>query len=157
MTGCRKSEIEKLQWSEIDLERGFFYFRKVRQVPKSYHVKTRPRHSKRLPREPDSEYVFAAKKDRISTKGGDRPYVGTPGIWLKIRKRADITDVRLHDLRHTFASMAAAKGLSLPMIGALLGHSQPSTTARYAHLANQSLQDASELVSAALEESAGNR
>ena len=153
MTGCRKSEIEKLQWSEIDLERGFFYFRKSKTGAKVIPMAKPARDILReYPREPGSEYVFAAKKDRISTKGGDRPYVGTPGIWLKIRKRAGITDVRLHDLRHTFASMAAAKGLSLPMIGALLGHSQPSTTARYAHLANQSLQDASELVSAALEE-----
>ncbi len=153
MTGCRKSEIEKLQWSEIDLERGFFYFRKSKTGAKVIPMAKPARDILReYPREPGSEYVFAANKDRLSTKGADRPYVGTPGIWLKIRKRAGITDVRLHDLRHTFASMAAAKGLSLPMIGALLGHSQPSTTARYAHLANQSLQDASELVSAALEE-----
>ena len=158
MTGCRKSEIEKLQWSEIDLERGFFYFRKSKTGAKVIPMAKPARDILReYPREPGSEYVFAANKDRISTKGGDRPYVGTPGIWLKIRKRAGITDVRLHDLRHTFASMAAAKGLSLPMIGALLGHSQPSTTARYAHLANQSLQDASELVSAALEETLSNK
>jgi len=153
MTGCRKSEIEKLKWSEIDLERGFFYFRKSKTGAKVIPMAKAARDIlKEYPREPGSEYVFAARKDRLSTKGEDKPYVGTPGIWLKIRKRAGITDVRLHDLRHTFASMAAAKGLSLPMIGALLGHSQPSTTARYAHLANQSLQDASELVSAALEE-----
>ena len=56
--------------------------------------------------------------------------------WERIRKAASIPEVRLHDLRHSFASMAVASGASLPMIGKLLGHSQPQTTARYAHLAD---------------------
>jgi len=55
--------------------------------------------------------------------------------WRRVRARAGLEDVRLHDLRHTFASVAVSGGMSLPMIGALLGHSQPRTTARYAHLA----------------------
>ena len=55
--------------------------------------------------------------------------------WQRIRKRAGIKDVRIHDLRHTFASVAVANGQGLPMIGKLLGHSQVQTTARYAHLA----------------------
>ncbi len=59
--------------------------------------------------------------------------------WRRIRAKANLTDVRIHDLRHTFASLAAANGLSLPMIGALLGHTQVSTTARYAHLADDPL------------------
>ena len=62
--------------------------------------------------------------------------------WGRIRKKADLTDVRIHDLRHTFASVAAINGLSLPMIGALLGHTQTQTTARYAHLVGQPLLEA---------------
>lgn len=58
-----------------------------------------------------------------------------------------LDDVRLHDLRHTFASIAASNGLSLPIIGALLGHKQPQTTARYAHLVGQPLREASETIS----------
>ncbi len=54
--------------------------------------------------------------------------------WRRVRKVAGLDDVRLHDLRHTFASVAARNGLSLPVIGALLGHSQPTTTGCYAHL-----------------------
>ena len=56
-------------------------------------------------------------------------------FWQRIRARAGLHDVRIHDLRHTFASTAVAAGQSLPMIGALLGHTQVQTTARYAHLA----------------------
>lgn len=66
--------------------------------------------------------------------------------WQGIRRLADIKDVRIHGLRHTFASVAVMNGMSLPMVGALLGHSQPRTTARYAHLAIDPLLDAVELV-----------
>ena len=59
--------------------------------------------------------------------------------WRRIRARADLDDVRIHDLRHSFASRALALGESLPMIGKLLGHTQVQTTARYAHLANESV------------------
>ena len=67
--------------------------------------------------------------------------------WRRIRRAAGLDDLRLHDLRHSFASVAAAQGLSLPVIGALLGHSQPSTTARYAHLAQDPLAKANEKIS----------
>jgi len=59
---------------------------------------------------------------------------------------ADLDDVRLHDLRHTFASVAVMNGMSLPIVGALLGHSKPQTTARYAHLAADPLREAAELI-----------
>ncbi|MDP6427464.1 MAG: tyrosine-type recombinase/integrase, partial [Rhodospirillales bacterium] len=67
--------------------------------------------------------------------------------WRRIRKRAGIEDVRIHDLRHTFASTAVAAGQGLPMIGKLLGHSQVQTTARYAHLAADPVKAAAERVS----------
>lgn len=62
--------------------------------------------------------------------------------WQRIRERAGLTDVRIHDLRHSFASRALALGESLTMIGKLLGHTQAQTTARYAHLARDSIQTA---------------
>ena len=66
--------------------------------------------------------------------------------WRRIRTLAELEDVRLHDLRHSFASVAASNGASLPLIGGLLGHTQPQTTARYAHLANHPLQEVNEKV-----------
>ena len=70
--------------------------------------------------------------------------------WRRIRKRAGLVDVRIHDLRHSFASGAVALGESLPMIGKLLGHSQVQTTARYAHLAAEPVQTAAERVSTSI-------
>ena len=66
--------------------------------------------------------------------------------WRRVRARAGLDDVRLHDLRHTFASVAVSGGMSLPMVGALLGHSQPRTTARYAHLAADPMKEAAEKI-----------
>jgi integrase len=63
-----------------------------------------------------------------------------------ITRRAGLTGLRVHDLRHSYASVAAGAGLGLPIIGKLLGHTQPSTTARYAHLADHPLRLASEAV-----------
>ena len=80
---------------------------------------------------------------------------GTPLInpqkpWRRIRAAAGLDDVRLHDLRHTYAAVAARGGLSLPMIGALLGHSEPQTTQRYAHLVGNPVQAAAEQVGEAI-------
>lgn len=66
--------------------------------------------------------------------------------WRRIRSEAGLSDVRLHDLRHSFASVAAANGASLLLIGKLLGHSQPQTTARYAHLVNDPVREANEAI-----------
>jgi integrase len=70
--------------------------------------------------------------------------------WRRIRKAAGLDDVRLHDLRHSFASVAVAGGMSLPLIGSLLGHSQPATTARYAHLADDPRLAAADAVAATI-------
>jgi integrase len=66
--------------------------------------------------------------------------------WRAIRKRVGLDNVRIHDLRHSFASIAVASGMSLPMIGNLLGHSQPQTTARYAHLADDPMKFAADQI-----------
>ena len=80
---------------------------------------------------------------------GERPgrhLVNIEKPWRRIRKAAKLDDVRLHDLRHSFASVAASGGQSLIVIGKLLGHSQPATTARYAHLADDPVKAASDAV-----------
>ena len=68
------------------------------------------------------------------------------GFWAGVCKEAKIEDCRIHDLRHTYASILASAGHSLPVIGALLGHTQPNTTARYSHLFDDPLREATEQV-----------
>ena len=90
-------------------------------------------------RQPENPYVIcgAVPGERI---------VNLQKSWRRVRARAGLDDVRLHDLRHTFASVAVSGGMSLPMVGALLGHSQPRTTARYAHLAADPMKEAAEKI-----------
>jgi site-specific recombinase XerD len=77
---------------------------------------------------------------------GETPYQGIGKVWREVRKEAELEDVRLHDLRHSFASFGISAGLSLPVIGALLGHKDVSTTQRYAHLANDTARQAADEV-----------
>ncbi len=95
----------------------------------------------RDPKDPENPYVIRGR-----VKG--ECLVNMKDPWGRIRKRAKIPDVRIHDLRHSFAAAAAGAGSSLPIIGALLGHTQPQTTARYAHLAADPLKAAAEAVGA---------
>ncbi len=76
-------------------------------------------------------------------------------FWQRVRTRAGLKDVRIHDLRHTFASTAVASGQGLPMIGKLLGHTQVQTTARYAHLAAEPVRMAADAVAQNLRQSLG--
>src|ERR1700688_114856 len=92
-------------------------------------------------RSPVLTLLAAARRERgnpdvcLGEKGGHH-FVGLPRVWQRIRRHAGLEGVRLHDLRHTHASSAAGLGTPLQIIGALLGHSGPQTTARYAHLAD---------------------
>ena len=85
-----------------------------------------------LPRLPDNSWVIAGPRP-------GRRFSNLNGRWLVVRARAGLEDVRIHDLRHSFASRALALGESLTMIGKLLGHRKVQTTARYAHLARESV------------------
>ncbi|HVT57080.1 MAG TPA: tyrosine-type recombinase/integrase [Thermoanaerobaculia bacterium] len=93
-----------------------------------------------LPRYEGNPYVLPGEKPGSHL-------VEIAKTWQRLRKRAGLPDVRLHDMRHAFASIGAAAGLGLPVIGALLGHSQPATTARYAHLADDPLRAAADRIS----------
>jgi integrase len=135
LTGARRSEITNLKW--LDFDQGF-----LRLGDSKTGHSIRPLSSmalnvlKALPRE-HPKWVFPSAT-------GDTPFQGIGKLWRKIRKDADLEDVRLHDLRHSFASFGAANGLSLPMIGALLGHRNYSTTQRYAHLTNHAAREAAD-------------
>ncbi len=92
-----------------------------------------------LPREDGNPWV-------IRGRHAGSHLVNIQDSWQRIRKHAGLDDVRLHDLRHTFASQGAALGSSLVMIGALLGHVEPRTTARYAHLSSDPLREAADAI-----------
>jgi integrase len=85
----------------------------------------------------------------------ERPRHDLKRLWSAVSRRAKLDGVRLHDLRHTYASVGAGGGLGLPIIGKLLGHSQPATTQRYAHLDNDPLKRASEKIAATISTAMG--
>ena len=129
LTGCRKNEIVTLHWDDIDRTAGEIRLRDTKTG------------ARRIPRTPAVEWVLAG----IPRIEGN-PWVVTgqkPGnnlknldqIWLRLRPRAGLDNVRIHDCRHSYASRALAIGEGLPIIGKLLGHRKVMTTARYAHLA----------------------
>lgn len=141
-TGARKGEIERLRWSEVDFDHQM-----LRIADSKTGQKILPLNGGALtvlseyPRLEGHDFVFPALK-------GSRHYVGVPKVWQRVRKAAGLEDVRLHDLRHSFASIAVSMGASLPMIGALLGHKDSATTQRYAHLSDDPIRTISDSVSA---------
>ena len=128
LTGCRRDEIVTLRWDDID--------RTARELRLS-ETKTGPRRVpltpavervlERIPRIEGNPWVITGQKEGDRLKNLD-------AIWLRLRARAGLKDVRLHDCRHSFASRALALGEGLPAIGRLLGHRKVTTAARHAHL-----------------------
>jgi integrase len=150
LTGCRKGEIETLKWSNIDLERKALHLTATKTGDKTIPLGPPALELlSSLSRHDQSEFVFPGDK------GGH--YVGLPKVWRRVRELAKLEDVRLHDLRHSFASVGVGAGLSLPIIGKMLGHSQAETTQRYAHLANDPLVQATDSVSTRIAASMTNQ
>jgi integrase len=142
LTGARRGEVFNMRWADLDLETGVW-------VKPSAHTKQKKTH--RVPLSAParqllasiartSEYVFPGRYS------GRR--IEIHGNWREICDAAKLEGVRVHDLRHSYASILASAGLSLPVIGALLGHTQAQTTARYAHLFDDPLRAATERVGA---------
>ena len=134
LTGCRMSEIRDLRWEYvkddcIELPDAKTGGRVVPLGPEARAVLSS------IPRDEDNPWVIAGRLPGSHLTDLQRP-------WRRIRKQAGLEGVRIHDLRHSFASRALALGESLTMIGKLLGHTQVQTTARYAHLARDSIQTA---------------
>lgn len=147
LTACRKNEVLGLEWSWIDFERGVVRFPDSKTGAKVTPLgKDAMTLLAEVPRVAGSPYVFPAFR-------GDGHAVGLQRVWSKVRLRAasiareeaekagldpntapNLTTVRIHDLRHTFASFAVADGASLFIVGKVLGHKQASTTEIYAHL-----------------------
>ena len=142
LTGCRRSEVLTLRWTEVDLEAGELRLGDAKTGPRVVQLPpTAVRLLEAVPRREDSSWVFPGR-DRNGRYSGD----GLNHVWHIVRSRAGLDDVRLHDLRHSFASRALALGETLPVIGKLLGHSDIETTARYAHLAQDSIHEAAERI-----------
>jgi integrase len=140
LTGARRGEIEGLKWAEVDLERSVLRLAESKTGAKLIPLAPAAKLVlSEAPKIKGTPYVFPAAS-------GEGHYQGLGKVWPVVRKAAGLEDVRLHDLRHTFASFGAAGGLSLPIIGKLLGHTQAATTQRYAHLADDPVARAADQV-----------
>lgn len=138
LTGCRVGEILNLRWTEVDFERGLLHLPDSKTGAKPV-VLAAPALEvlANLPRAGD--YVIAG-----ANPGKPRSDLKRP--WQRISSHAGLSDVRLHDLRHTYASVGAMSGMGLGIVGKLLGHQTPETTAQYSHFADDPLRRASEAI-----------
>src|SRR6185437_12658099 len=139
-TGCRLGEVSNLRWLEVDLERRLLHLRDSKSREKTVHLNEAAIEILRsVPRLHACPFVFPGRSAAHGMSAINH-------VWARIRVAAGIPDVRLHDLRHTFASVGAGASIGLPIIGRLLGHTQSSTTARYAHLADDPVRRAVEAI-----------
>ena len=138
-TGARASEVLGLTWALVDAANGLVRLKRKGGIGTLYLPPPALEVLSKLPRVDGCPFVIAG-----SRQGRALSLAGLEQVWQVVRERAGLEDVRLHDLRHSFASVAVAGGASLPLIGGLLGHTQPSTTARYAHLSADPLRAAAE-------------
>ncbi len=150
LTGARLREITHLKWDYVNFERSTLDLPDSKTGRKTIYLNAAAKDIlTKIVRQADNPYVICG-----TVPGG--PLINLQKPWARIRTMAGLEDVRMHDLRHTFASVAAMGGMSLPMIGALLGHSQPQTTARYAHLAADPLREAAEQIGQKMMEQNGS-
>jgi len=153
LTGARRGEVLAMRWADIDLTQGAWSKpasstkqKEAHEVPLSAPVRqllSEIREQQTAKRHVVGEYVFPGS-------GGSGHVIEIKRAWRQLCKAAGITGLRIHDLRHSFASQLASGGASLPLIGALLGHSNPATTHRYAHLFDDPQRTAVERVGAVI-------
>ena len=147
LTGCRRSEILTLRWQDVDgntLSLG-----DAKTGPRRVFLNAPARAI--LKRQPRSGCVYVFP----SSKNPGRPLSHNLALWRSVRKEAGIEDVRIHDLRHTYASHAVLQGIPLPVVSRLLGHKHPSMTLRYAHVADREVEAAAERIGGAIAKTLG--
>jgi len=150
LTGARKGEVIQATWDQFDLEKGVW--------TKPSHL-TKQKKNEHLPLSKKALEVLSTLKTLNNNKScylfpgrvEGQPIKEVKTFWKTVLKEANLTDVRIHDLRHTHASHLVSSGLSLSIVGKLLGHTQASTTQRYAHLADEPLREATEIFGNSIE------
>ena len=143
LTGCRKGEIVRLRWQEVDGDR--LNLRKAKTGPRRVFLSAQARAIVERQRTPaDSPWVFPSVRDPNRPRGDEL------ALWYRVRREAGLEDVRLHDLRHSVASHAVMLGVPLPVVARLLGHRQSSMTLRYAHVGDREVEAAAERVGQAI-------
>lgn len=150
-TGARKSEIAGLKWSEVDVERGYLRLGDSKTGAKVIPIGAPA--CEVLTGHPVTEgsvHVFPAAS-------GDSHFQGVEKVWRNVRAAAGFPNLRLHDLRHSFASVGLARGDALPVIGAILGHADVKTTSRYAHLADDPVRQAADAISQSIKAALSQR
>lgn len=143
LTGARIGEVLSARWSEIDMKRGVW-------IKPSHH--TKQKRAEHLPLSAPALALLTEMQDTADTAVHFLFPGNTPGkplqdikkFWRSVTQQAGLTDYRLHDNRHTHASHLVSSGLSLKIVGRLLGHTNPLTTKRYAHLSDDPLRAAAE-------------
>lgn len=142
LTGCRKCEIVRLRWSEVS--GNALHLEDSKTGPRTVFLSSRAQAIlERQPRS-GSAFVFPSLKNPSRSRSTEL------SLWRKVRKEASIEDVRLHDLRHTFASYAVMCNVSLPVVSRLLGHTKTSMTLRYAHICDRDIELAAERLGTAM-------
>jgi integrase len=143
-TGARSGEITAFKWEHVDWERRLIRLPDSKNnEPRTVHLSDAAVEVLRTTPHV-SEFIIAGARRNTAYRNLGR-------AWIKARRYAGLNDVRLHDLRHSYASLAAGRGVSLHMIGKLLGHRDPATTQRYAHLARDVVQSVNDELGAAMQ------
>src|SRR5208283_5991191 len=144
LTGARLREILDARWSQVDFERGILFLADSKTGRKPVYLSAAAQAVlASLPRIEGNPHIIAGAKDGA-------PRVDLKKPWAAVKRAAGLEGVRLHDLRHSFASVGAGASMGLPIIGKLLGHSQAATTARYAHLDADPLRRAVDTIGATI-------
>ena len=142
LTGCRKGEIVNLRWREVDGDTLDLADSKT--GPRKVFLNAPARAIAERQAQTESPFVFPSPRDPERACSPNLP------LWYTVRRQAGIEDVRLHDLRHTFASHAVLQGVPLPVVSRLLGHKRPSMTLRYAHVSDREIEAAAERIGAVI-------
>jgi integrase len=154
LTGARRSEVLGMRWPAVDLGKGVWSKPPSSTKQKQHHEvplsaparallsRIQDEQAAQHPRRPLGEFVFPCATGHL---------VEIKRNWAALCKAAGISDLRLHDLRHSYASALVSSGASLPLIGAMLGHASPTTTARYAHMFADPMAAAAEKIGALIE------
>ena len=142
LTGCRKGELVHLRWSEVDGDT--LRLTDSKTGPRTVMLSTGALAILACQPRTQGPFVFPSLNDSSQTRSTEL------SLWRKVRRQAGIKDVRLHDLRHTFASHAVMRSVPLPVVSRLLGHSRARMTLRYAHVSDREIEAAAERIGGAI-------